>query len=63
MVIVTESKIAKQNVLPVNPKFKNPSTMTQMELTDPDYRLKKLAIENGQNPSEMLICSKRHHCR
>lgn len=47
----------------VKPKFRDPSELTEEQLTDPDYRLKKIARESGIPDSEMLICSKCHHCR
>lgn len=45
------------------PKFRDPSELTEEQLTDPDYRLKQLAREAGIPESQMLICSKCHHCR
>ena len=45
------------------PKFRDPATMTEAELTDPDYRLKQLAQEAGVKEGDILICSKCHHCR
>lgn len=50
-------------VEPIKPKFRDPATMTEEELTDPDYRLKQLAKKAGMKESDILICSKCHHCR
>lgn len=47
----------------IEPKFRNPKTMTEEELTDPDYALKQLAKQYGLNPDEVIVCSKCHHCR
>jgi hypothetical protein len=44
-------------------KFRSENELTEEQLTDPDYRIKTLAIEAGLDPSKMLICSKCHHCR
>jgi len=45
------------------PKFRDISELTEEQLTDPDYRLKKIAKDAGISETEMLICSKCHHCR
>ena len=45
------------------PKFRDPATMSEAELTDPDYRIKKLAIDSGLKPDAIKICSRCHHCR
>jgi len=45
------------------PKFRDPTAMTEKELTDPDYRMKQLARQAGRDLSEVLVCSKCHHCR
>ena len=47
----------------IMPKFRDPSTLTHEQLTDPDYSIKEIARRYGQDPAKMLICSKRHHCR
>ena len=47
----------------IEPKFRDPSTLSEAQLTDPDYNMKMLAIEAGRDPNGMLICSKCHHCR
>ena len=44
-------------------KFRDESELTEEQLSDPDYRIKTLAIEAGLDPNKMLICSKCHHCR
>lgn len=44
----------------VEPKFRNPDEMTEEELTDPDYWLKRLMKQNRDYP---MTCSKCHHCR
>lgn len=44
----------------IEPKFRNPDDMTEEELTDPDYSLKRLAKDYGVH---LLTCSKCHHCR
>ena len=43
------------------PKFRDPATMTQEQLTDPDYHLKQLAKLSGGKFT--ITCSKCHHCR
>lgn len=50
----TEDKVVAE------PKFRDPSTLTAEQLTDPDYRLKQVMKENG---GRSLTCSKCHHCR
>lgn len=47
-----------------SPSFRDPSTMAEAELTDPDYRL-KMVVETfgGNKEGEPSICSKCHHCR
>ena len=50
-------------VLKPEPKFIDPSKLTLEQLTDPDYSLKKIAKEAGIPESQMLVCSKCHHCR
>jgi len=57
-IAVEERKIEGQSA--IKPKFRNPSGMTEEQLTDPDYRLKQLMKGNGGHPA---ICSKCHHCR
>lgn len=45
------------------PSFRDPSTMTAEELTDPDYAKKRLARDFGDGNINILTCSKCHHCR
>ena len=45
------------------PKFINPSELTEEQLTDPDYSLKQIAKLAGVSKQQILICSKCHHCR
>ena len=47
-----------------DPSFRDAATMTEGELTDPDYRM-KLLMRNfgGGKESSPAICSKCHHCR
>ena len=45
----------------VVPVFRDPKTLTQEQLTDPDYRLKSLQGEFAGKFS--ITCSKCHHCR
>ena len=45
------------------PKFRDPSTMTHEQLTDPDYSMKLIARRAGLDPNKILACSKCHHCR
>ncbi|MBA7636886.1 hypothetical protein ES703_44514 [subsurface metagenome] len=52
-------KEIKQNTL--KPKFRDPSTLSAEQLTDPDYSLKQLEKLNGGKLS--ITCSKCHHCR
>ena len=46
------------------PKFRDPATLTEEQLTDPDYAQKQIIrlFGNGKN-EELLLCSKCHHCR
>lgn len=48
-----KEKVAKE------PKFIDPSELTEEQLTDPDYRLKQIFGAKWDTP----ICSKCHHCR
>lgn len=45
----------------IEPKFRDPSTLSTEQLTDPDYALKQLEKLNGGRLS--ITCSKCHHCR
>jgi hypothetical protein len=45
----------------IAPAFRDPKTMSQEELTDPDYRLKSLQKEYGGNFN--ISCSRCHHCK
>ena len=40
-------------------KFRNPSDLSEAQLTDPDYSLKQLFGGN----LDRQVCSKCHHCR
>jgi len=42
--------------------FRDPSTLTYEQLTDPDYRLKELEKVDGKYKFN-IACSKCHHCR
>ena len=59
MVVTTVERIAQQK----EPKFRNISELTTEQLTDPDYRIKKIAKEAGISEWEIIICTKCHHCR
>ncbi len=61
MVLGTVEKI--KNKVDIEPKFRNISELTKEQLTDPDYRLKQIAKEAGIPESQVLNCSKCHHCR
>lgn len=67
--MVTEVKVEtledkKQRVASgVAYKFRDESELSEAQLTDPDYRSKKIAREAGIPESKMLVCSKCHHCR
>ena len=47
----------------IGPSFRDPATMAEEEMTDPDFRRKQLAKEAGLNEEEALTCTKCHHCR
>ena len=47
----------------IEPKFRDPSELTEEQLTDPDYRLKQLAREANLGEEQIMQCSKCHHCR
>jgi len=61
VIMVLETKIELNIKKVTAPKFRDPSTMTIEQLTDPDYRLKQLEKLNGGKLS--ITCSKCHHCR
>jgi len=44
------------------PKFRDISTLTYEQRTDPDYHLKKLQELAGEYNFD-VTCSKCHHCR
>ena len=48
-------KAEKVEKVKQEPKFRDPSMLTEEQLTDPDYRLKQLV--------GAPTCSKCHHCR
>jgi len=51
----------KENKMKIEePKFLDPSELTEEQLTNPDYRLEELMRSNGAHP---VTCSKCHHCR
>lgn len=45
----------------IEPKFRDPATLSTEQLTDPDYSLKQLEKLNGGRLK--ITCSKCHHCR
>ena len=51
-------------VLPeiTEPKFRDASTLTHEQLTDPDYRLKQLQ-KDANKYNLNVTCSRCHHCR
>lgn len=55
----TWRKNEKGNLIVVEPKFRKELSLEQQ--TDPDYRLKQLAMLNEGKLS--LTCSRCHHCR
>lgn len=58
MVTAVREKVKQK--APGKPTFRDPATMTEEQLTDPDYRLKQIIKDSGGlNPT----CSKCHHCR
>jgi len=59
-VMVVETKPREKTIIE-EPKFRDPATMTDEELHDPDYRLKQLAKQSGGGFKP--TCSKCHHCR
>lgn len=60
--MVTETKPREKSVIE-EPKFIDSKKLTTEQLTDPDYRLKQVAREAGMKETDMLVCSKCHHCR
>lgn len=54
------TKETKQQKTP-QPKFLDPSELTEEQLTDPDYALKQLEKLAGGKLN--ITCSKCHHCR
>ena len=59
MVTTIEKPRVKEKEQGGQPKFRDPSTMTKEELSDPDYRLKRIFGAD----IDVHICSKCHHCR
>lgn len=55
------TKIENQRDIIEKPQFRDPGSMTEEQLTDPDYALKQLEKLNGGKLS--ITCSKCHHCR
>ena len=55
--------VATEKKLNIEPKFRDPATMTEEELTDPDYHLKQIAKLTRVSPESIVNCSKCHHCR
>ena len=63
MIVVTKRKPEKKEVGKITgPSFRDPATMTEAELTDPDYAKKQL-VENFGGTLEAITCSRCHHCR
>lgn len=60
--MVIELLEAKEKVVK-EPKFIDPSELTEEQLTDPDYSLKQIAKLAGVDEQQILICSRCHHCR
>ena len=58
---MVETIVREKEIIKVEPKFRDPNTLTEEQLTDPDYRLKQLAKLNGDD--KIITCSKCHHCR
>ena len=63
-IAVKERDKAELVMLEGKPKFRDPATMTEAELTDPDYAKKQIMrlFGNGKD-IDLLTCSKCHHCR
>ncbi len=59
--MVLEIREKPQGALLVEPKFRDPATMTYEQLTDPDYHIKQLVKLSGGKLTP--TCSKWHHCR
>ena len=57
MMILTKTKPE----IKLEPKFRDPSTMTYEQLHDPDYHIKQLVKLSGGKLT--ITCSKCHHCR
>ena len=58
--MATKEKKKEKNYLDIEPRFRNPATMTAEELTDPDYALKQLEKLNG---GKLKITCSKCHCR
>ena len=60
MVVGVDEKMSQGMVVS---RFRDIDELTYEQLTDPDYRLKRIARDSGVDESQILICSKCHHCR
>ena len=63
-VAIKEKPQVKEAGKITSPSFRDPATMTEAELTDPDYAKKQIMrlFGNGKD-IDLLTCSKCHHCR
>jgi len=57
----TVTKVSKDISEVIEPKFRDPDTLSTEQMTDPDYALKQLEKLNKGRLS--ITCSKCHHCR
>ena len=60
---IKEKKKGAYQISKIEPSFRDPATMTEEELTDPDYALKKLTRDFANGNIDILTCSRCHHCR
>ena len=60
---IKEKKKGIYQIGKIEPSFRDPASMTEDELTDPNYALKKLAKDFGNGNTDILTCSRCHHCR
>jgi len=63
VVTIKEKPQVKEVGKITSPSFRDPATMTEAELNDPDYAKKKLARDFGNGNTDIITCSKCHHCR
>ena len=63
MAVTVKERTKPSAGLITGPQFRDPATMTEEELTDPDFRQRQILKDAGLNEEEVLTCTQCHHCR